>query len=330
MKPTILFAVLMLGAGAALAQEPAAADALPAPKLVCDEPTYRFGDMDSSRDVEHSFILRNEGNATLEIQRARPSCGCTVASISRNSVPPGEQAEIKTRLSLRNRQGPQHKIITVESNDPQTPQLVLALEGNAVTEMVVRPTQLFFGRINADAIVTGVVEIAVNSSNAVAITKTGATPQLDVRVETNAPGRSYRVLAVTRPPLPQGTLRANVHIETDSPRFAAMDIGVSAFVVGTLTVAPEAIDLPPETSEPVTRYVILRGETGRGFRILAAETPDPAVVVGVQETAPFTYRIEIRNIADPRKLEGKGLLIRTDLPDRPEIIVPFQLKPPPA
>ena len=112
------------------------------PRLVCDEPVYDFGTMDNSQDVEHTFVLRNEGDLTLEIKNVRVSCGCTVADTSEKMVKPGTETMIKTRLSLKGRSGPQHKNITVESNDAKQPSFILSLQGTAAMEMQVRPVQL--------------------------------------------------------------------------------------------------------------------------------------------------------------------------------------------
>ena len=99
-----------------------------------------------------------------------------MANISQKTVPPGGQAEVITRLSLRGRQGPQHKTISVESNDPKQTTLVLCLEGAAIEEMRVQPNRLFFGRITTNSSVTGMVEIAVQSANAVKVTGTYRIP----------------------------------------------------------------------------------------------------------------------------------------------------------
>ena len=99
------------------------------PKIACDEPTYNFGDADSSQDVSHTFVLRNEGDQNLEISNVKPSCGCTVANITTRSIPPGGESLVTTKLALRGRQGQQRKGITVSSNDPKTPSLMLYIEG---------------------------------------------------------------------------------------------------------------------------------------------------------------------------------------------------------
>ena len=136
----LVSACVVLPLGLAAQETPAVAEAVPvvetapaeevvhAPKLVCDEPTYKFGELESSETVEHTFILRNEGDLDLEITRVKPACGCTAANLSEKIIHPGGEAQIRTRLSLRGRRGRQRKSITVESNDPKQPRLLLWIQ----------------------------------------------------------------------------------------------------------------------------------------------------------------------------------------------------------
>ncbi len=327
MKRTVLallFAVALL-TQPCFAQEPAPEHA---PKIACNEPTFNFGDVDNSQDVEHTFVVKNEGDLTLEIARARPSCGCTIASLSQNSVPPGDEAKIATKLSLRGRQGQQHKTITVESNDPKQPSFTLVLEGNALAEMQVRPNQVFFGRIATESCVTSVVEVAIQGTNPVTVTKSSCdVPFLTVDVQKKADSSTYAFTVATKPPLPRGTLRGNVHIETDSPKYPAMDIAVSAFVVGDISFAPEEIALVEDPKQIVTRYVIARSESGHAFEITSVETPVPTMATSIvaMDANNAGYRVEIRNIVPTKDLDGKVLHIHTNLETAPDLAIPFRV-----
>ena len=205
-----------------------------APKIVCDEPTFNFGTQDNSTEVEHSYLIRNDGDLTLEIKQVRPSCGCTVANISEKMIAPGASATISTKLSLKGRQGVQHKTITVESNDPAQPQLLLKLEGEAVAEVQISPMQLFYGRLDPEAVATGTVQVVLSGTNTMQITGISAdTPFLVPSIATNTPGKSYSVTVVTRPPLPEGQARGNVTLTTDRPSQPTISIPVAAFVMKT-------------------------------------------------------------------------------------------------
>ena len=320
-KTALILAVTLWAMGS-FGQEPAVVHAA---KIACPEPSYNFGEMDSSRDVEHTFILKNEGDLSLEIRQVRPSCGCTVANISQNTIPPGGQAEVTTRLSLRGRQGAQHKTITVESNDPKQPTLILSLEGTAVEEIRVQPNQVFFGRITTDSAVTGTVEITIQSTNRVNVTRTSSnTSNLTAATESTPDGKVIRVLIGTQPPLPRGTLRGNVHIETDHPKYPSMDIAVSAFVVGDITFAPEELPVLETVGQPASRYILVRSETGKQFTLVSVDVPFPSMTYNIKPADAGGYQVELGNIPVTRDVDGKSVHIRTDLPGAADIVIPLR------
>lgn len=104
----------------------------PAPNIVCDQPLYDFGKT-SEASVTHEFVIRNTGELDLEIEKVRPTCGCTVAKLSRKVIPPGGTASIRSTLSLRGRKGRVKKSIRVESNDPDQSVLNLYFDGEAAS-----------------------------------------------------------------------------------------------------------------------------------------------------------------------------------------------------
>jgi hypothetical protein len=335
----VMMALVSVWTFSARAQEPAtspapeSAAATPettaplAPKLVCEEATFNFGEMDNSKFVEHRFVLKNEGNITLEIGAVRASCGCTVANISQKSVPPGGTTEVSARLSLTGRQGSQNKTITVESNDPQQPRFTLTLTGTAISEMQMRPTQMFFGRITSGAIVTGAVEITIESTNAVKILKAEAsTQELTVKTEPGSGPKMHRIVVTTQPPLTKGQLRASVHLETDYSKYGALDFPVTAFVVSDLSFSPEEITVVGQTNQPMTRVVVLRSETGKPFQVESVEPPVPTMQAKV---VPMdnAVQIELNNILAVPELDGQVLRIKTTMEGLREILIPFRVVP---
>lgn len=327
MSRRLILVVLTALAGVPLAGAQGTAEEH-APKLVCDEPTYNFGERDSNQAVEHTFILRNEGDLTLEIKNVRAACGCTVANVSTKTLPPGAQAEVSTRLTLQGRTGPQRKSITVESNDPRQQYLTLYLEGTAIAEVDVKPRVLSLGRIRSEATVTGVVEFLVQATNAVKITRFSAGPtNFAADLETVEEGKSYRFVVSSIPPLPQGTLRGNLHIETDYSKYPAMDIPLSAFVAADLMYLPTDMTLVESPGQTVTRFVVIRSEAGKAFDIAGVEFPAPSVQANVQPLPGEGYRVEFTNIVATMDLDGKALLIRTTMPENETIRIPIRVIP---
>lgn len=101
-----------------------------APKIVFEEKTFNFGTMKQNSKVEHRFTFSNQGKRALIIRKVKASCGCTAVSPNKKTIQPGETSSIKTIFSSGRRKGRQQKTITVISNDPDNPSVVLRISGN--------------------------------------------------------------------------------------------------------------------------------------------------------------------------------------------------------
>ena len=205
--PLLVLPLLLL---CARAQEPAA---VVAPKIVCPEPNFDFGEKDNTGNVEHDYVLRNEGNLTLEILGVRAACGCTAAKPAENLVPPGGETTVHVNLDLRGRNGMQIKTITVQSNDPQTPLLNLQIRGTAVQGLRAQPTVLFFGRILPGDSRTRPFEVVSGRGPAKIVDARTDHPGVSVAARVAAPdadGSRHMFDVVLADSLPQGTLNTRV------------------------------------------------------------------------------------------------------------------------
>ena len=322
---TLVFAVLAALPLSVLAQEPAPT-VVPAPRLVCEAPVFNFGTVDNAQSVEHTFVLRNEGDLSLEIGQVRPSCGCTVASVSERMVPPGGETRITSRLSLAGRQGQQHKVITIESNDPKQPQFTLTLTGVAGVAVDVQPTR----------IVQAQIPVGAQPTNAVMLTGLAGTPfevlaveansdRVSARVETVESGRVYRVLVYPTKPLEPGQLDANLTIRTDHPQRPTVEIPVSFMALSDLVVAPRELVFPIASEEPVTRYIIVRATGQHAFQLSHVEAPEDGIKTEVTPFGPNGYRIQILNLRPRMDLNQKVIRIHTAIPGQPPLEVPLRI-----
>lgn len=322
---TLIVMMCLCGCVVALAQAPA----VPAPKIVCDEPVWDFGSQVNTQVLEHVFILRNEGDASLEISAVRPTCGCTVAQLSANSVPPGTEITLNARLDLRGRSGTQHKLIRVESNDPTQPTYTLTMTGTAVTEVAITPSQLFLGRLQAHSLVTGAVEIV--SQLDVPLRLTGVETDsgcLAADIETVEEGRRYRLLVRTQEPLPIGHFFGRVNVRTDHPgAYANLAVTVNFLVPTSLTVAPTEIVLDGPAGQPVTRHIVLNSPENQPFELLGVDPPMPDVKVSTYPMGSAGYRVQLDDLVAGPELQGTFVRIRTSISDMPEVVVPIRVVP---
>src|SRR3978361_439554 len=62
-----------------------------------------------------NFKYENKGKTPIKITSVKSSCGCTVASLKKDVVAPGEKGEVTATFNIGGRIGVQQKPITVET-----------------------------------------------------------------------------------------------------------------------------------------------------------------------------------------------------------------------
>jgi len=133
-KIVTLFLLSILGAGVIVAA---------APRIEVDNATLDFGEVREGDLVTHTFILSNVGDETLVIEKINPWCGCTtIPALSKTELAPGETMELEAVLDTAGLDATTiNKSITVYSNDPETPELLLRMKGT-MKQIEIQPYQI--------------------------------------------------------------------------------------------------------------------------------------------------------------------------------------------
>jgi hypothetical protein len=77
---------------------------------------HDFGTVKEGQVVEYTFAVKNTGQAPLLIQKADPSCGCTVPDWTKDPIPVGGTGFVKAKFDSSGKSGAQNKTITVTAN----------------------------------------------------------------------------------------------------------------------------------------------------------------------------------------------------------------------
>ncbi len=94
------------------------------------ETDHDFGEVDEGKVLDYTFDFENTGTAELKIKDVRTSCGCTAALVSSDVIEPGNKGTLKVELDTSNREGEMSRTITITSNDPKNPEIVLNVSVN--------------------------------------------------------------------------------------------------------------------------------------------------------------------------------------------------------
>lgn len=301
----------------------------PAPRLEVDEPTHEFGRQHNRQTLEHTFVLRNDGDAPLRILEIKSTCGCTVGALSDDVIEPGAEATLLTRYNLRGRRGPEDSALVLRTNDPDRPEFSLHMRGEAVEYLRVTPDFLFYNEVVAGQSVTRHIEIKGRPREPFEIlSATVPEGRFAVQSVEVLEAHHYRVSVLFEAPEAPGLSQGVLEIETTHPVYPELTFPITAQVPGPLEVVPTSIQLLTGVDTPLTRFIVVRPGKVREFEVTGVETPHAGIEVAVDPMPNGSHRIRLSNLVALEELEGTALVIRTDAEEMPEIRVPILLNTP--
>jgi hypothetical protein len=297
----------------------------PAPKLVCDEPVYEFGEVDNTKKIEHDFIIRNEGDATLNISDVKAACGCTVANVSTKLVAPGESSTISAVLNLSGKDGPMNKRITVHSNDPKSKQMTLSLKGKATSLVSYSPRSMMTPSLVYGESATNIITVTSLEDTPLEVTiENIGSKHLEAELLESENDKEAKVRVITKPSLPKGATTGRLVLKTSTSARPLINVPFRFNVVGELSVYPAEISLIPR-DRPQTKIISVSPGLVKEFTIDKVIVPDESIQSTIEDLKGNRYRIVLKNILRSEELDGKSVKITTTAPNMETIEIPFKV-----
>ncbi len=120
---------------------PAVSSGSTGPAVVLSETKHDFGEVFEDRQLSHTFVVQNNGNAPLEILKVDPDCACTVPRYDR-TIPPGGQGEITLTIKPYSVMHQFRKETRIFSNDQEHGEFSLVLTGSAKPFIEIQPSHI--------------------------------------------------------------------------------------------------------------------------------------------------------------------------------------------
>lgn len=98
------------------------------------EYVYDWGKFESGQSIEYRVAIENIGYRPVRILSAVPDCSCTIPSLDRDVIDPGQVFSMVVRLNSSGMVGDIHKRVVIKTDSTITPLLVLHLEGVATLQ----------------------------------------------------------------------------------------------------------------------------------------------------------------------------------------------------
>lgn len=314
-------------------------DAEKAPRLTIIEPVKDYGTIPKGEKLDWSFVVKNTGDADLQIIAAKPGCGCTVADFDK-VIKPGETGKVTAHVDTTAFAGPIAKSVTLETNDPTTPTSQLTI--HAIVKPYVEAFPAGFVRFNllqgdADS---QTVTIYSDEDDPFQVTSVetpapepGKDPWIkasfekitnegDLAPNVGKPGQNqYKVkITVGGPDARVGPLAEHVRIVTNSKHQPEYLVSIAGVIRPPFRVEPTAMNFGEVTPADVaaTRMVILHSnnmKTPESFVVSKAESSNSAVVTSVKPTAnkgEYEVTLQIAKDAKPGDVDGTVKIFTND------------------
>lgn len=298
----------------------------PRPRVAVDAPLHQFGTMHVGEEGTHVFVVRNTGDAPLELGEPNATCKCTLGTLESRTIPPGGSIDVTLEWNSAKVVEVFREGAEIPTNDPDQPLLLLAVEGRVEPLIVVSPSFHWdLGSFTGDEpqVVTGTVHSTL--LEAFAITKAETThPLFSARVQPLEPERreklgaksGYAIEVRVDPALPAGSAAATLKLRTDVDGAREIDVQVTAVREGPVRflAAPgvrwngfdQAVDLgrfPAEDGAAATLFMFVTEPAGEPFHITGVEVEPAYFQAVVTEDAGFQVpgrrRYEIRLAVPP-------------------------------
>ena len=304
------------------------------PKITVEEPIADLGIVVKGETVSHEFVIRNTGDAPLELSEVRPACGCTVVEFD-PVIEPGATGKIHATLSTaRLRGGGGSKGISVFTNDPENPRVQLTLQAKLRDYLVFNPgfARFIKGKGYGPGVVTQILFAPkFDDLEILGIESPFPFLKVDYRPATkeehrNEGAANQYVLTLTLDysKAPVGPLIGNLAVHTNHPKQKTTWLPVSGFVRPLVAVTPaEAHYGKFEHPEKMTTNFIVKSYAPFDVKVTeVSEDLEGATVTVVPIEEGKSYNVQLS--FDPEMPKGKfagKLEIHTDSKIEPVIRV---------
>jgi len=297
-----------------------------APKAVVVNPLYDFGSALEGTMVNHTFTIKNNGQGYLDIRGVKTSCGCTTGNPSKMHVAPGDESEIAVSFDTRFQKDHQVRTITVSTNDPDNPQLVMTMQGVVKRQVEAQPGEISFGNVKKGTEDTK--ELVVNDLNPRGPFQVGpvsnSNSSIKVVQEKRPDGKPGALLKVSLlKTMPVGRFDDTIKITTNR---VPLQVDVFGTVTGDLNIDPAQVSfgIVPH-GQDIVRIFKLSNQGPHPVKVLEVASSSPAVAATAEPVTPgreYKVTVTLRHGTPDGQLRG-NLTIKTDDPDQATLKVPF-------
>lgn len=217
------------------------------PKMQIVEPSFNAGEMyKTNKKIQHDFIVKNIGNADLQIINARPGCGCTVTQFDK-VIAPGAEGKVTASVDISHFKGQIEKGIDLETNDTDQAHARLTIKANIKTVVEIKPADQIRFTVSKGESKKDDYQLTPTYEKPIKITDAKIDSEFFtvdlVPPEATATQPEYKLTVGVKDNAPIGTQTGNVELTLQDAPVPTMTIPVTAIVRGSITASPSMVSI---------------------------------------------------------------------------------------
>jgi len=202
------------------------ASAVAAPRVEIPETTHDFGKVFEDKELIHTFIIKNTGDAPLHIKDIDPDCACTAADYDR-VIPPGGQGKIILTIAPFSVLKQFTKHTKVFFDDPDRRQVTLTMSGWGEPTIEIQPHHIIRFQGEAGEELKAQVRFIshLNIPWEISQVTTNIPQYIEVKLLPEQPGKSY-ILEVKNKSREVGRYAGKIEMKTNAVRRPSLIVRV--------------------------------------------------------------------------------------------------------
>jgi hypothetical protein len=288
-----------------------------------------FGVTPKGTVLVHYFRFTNTTKQTITVGNPRVSCGCVSATMSKNTIAPGETAAVIAYMDTRRITTPNTtKTVTVfvPFLSPTLEEVALKVQTVARDDLMMSPDVISFGTLKAGEggkLSTKVTFLSDPNWKITEATSTGGFVKAEVKEDSRSGGTvTYEVTATLDKACPAGNWISDINLRTNNAAVAKLRVPVTVNVTPAVAVKPDAAafgELPVGVA--TVKKITIEG--GAPFRILKVNGVDEQLKVTVDKKDSSAVHTIIL-AANPKSVGGftRTVEIVTDSKAQPKLVIP--------
>jgi len=236
------------------------------PRIVVPYTGFDFGDVYKGEVVSQIFVIKNEGDADLNLEFTA-ACACE-STTSDRVIPAGKEGKAQIELDTSSQAGVTKKFAILHTNDPDKPDIMLYLSANVLTSPIggavsgvalrqgkyvgplfVGPATFWGFRAISGKSGRMVFDISADKTPVKITRVEGHHDLLVTRLESVQEGKTYKLIIESTSNAPPGSYNSEFILITDSPVLPRLPIGVAFRVEAAGSTGavrpPSSTEVPP-------------------------------------------------------------------------------------